>query len=211
MRPETRRRRSERGAALVEFTLGAVVFLTATFGVIEVSRLLWVHNALSDATRRAARYAVINTSADVENVKNVAVYGNPEGTGKKLVSDLEAADIDVVYRPSPVTEVFGYPGGEVTVRVVDFEFTLNVPFVGMTVALPDYRTTLTAESAGFIPEDITEPPDPTPTPTPEPTPEPTPAPTPAPTPEPSPEPTPAPTPPSCPCGKKGNGDCKPCH
>ena len=127
MRLETSQRRSERGAALVEFTLGAVVFLTAIFGVIEVSRLLWVHNALSDATRRAARYAVINASADVASVKNVAIYGNPEGTGKKLIGELEAADIDVEYRVSPVTGVFGYPGGEVTVSVTDFEFNLNVP------------------------------------------------------------------------------------
>ncbi|HEX5707549.1 MAG TPA: TadE family protein, partial [Pyrinomonadaceae bacterium] len=88
-------KRGERGAALVEFTIGALVFLTATFGVIEIARLLWTHNALTDATRRAARYAVINGSEDATAVQNVAIYGNPEGTGTKLVNDLEETDVVV--------------------------------------------------------------------------------------------------------------------
>ena len=74
--------RSERGSTLVEFTIGALVFLTAIFGVLDFSRLLWTHNALSDSVRRAARYAVSHASADETTVKNIAVYGNAEGTGQ---------------------------------------------------------------------------------------------------------------------------------
>ena len=48
----------QRGATLVEFAIGATVFLTAMFAVIEFGRALWTHNALADAARRAARYAV---------------------------------------------------------------------------------------------------------------------------------------------------------
>ncbi|HEX8424115.1 MAG TPA: TadE/TadG family type IV pilus assembly protein, partial [Pyrinomonadaceae bacterium] len=58
MRAKIFRQSDERGAALLEFAIGATLFLSATFGVIEVGRLLWVHNSLVDATRRAARYAV---------------------------------------------------------------------------------------------------------------------------------------------------------
>ncbi len=57
MRLKTKRS-GERGAALVEFAIAALVFLTAVFAVIEFGRLLWVHNALTDAARRGARYAV---------------------------------------------------------------------------------------------------------------------------------------------------------
>ena len=56
--------KKERGATLVEFAIGATVFLTAIFAVLEFGRALWVHNALSDAARRGARYAVLNPASD---------------------------------------------------------------------------------------------------------------------------------------------------
>ena len=51
--------KNQRGAALVEFALVATVFLTVLFGIIEFGRLLWTHNALTDATRRGVRYATL--------------------------------------------------------------------------------------------------------------------------------------------------------
>ena len=57
---------NERGAALVEFAIGATVFLTATFGIIEFGCLLWTHKALADAARRGARYAVTHPATDKE-------------------------------------------------------------------------------------------------------------------------------------------------
>jgi Flp pilus assembly protein TadG len=181
----------ERGAALVEFTIAAVVFLTAIFGVLEVSRLLWTHNALSDAARRGARYAVTHPSSDEAEVINMAVYGNAEGTGTPMVFGLTDDQIDVQYKTSPVTGVFSYPGGSVTVSITGFTFKFIVPIIGTTISMPDYHTTLTAESSGQVPPDVGPTPAPTATPTPAPTPGPTPAPT--PTPGPTATPTPAPT------------------
>ena len=48
----------QRGATLVEFAIAATVLLTAIFAVLEFGRALWTHNALSDAARRGARYAI---------------------------------------------------------------------------------------------------------------------------------------------------------
>ena len=186
------RSKSECGAALVEFTIGALVFLTAIFGVLEVSRLLWTHNALSDAARRGARYAVAHKQTEDYEAVNMAVYGNPEGSGEPLVYGLTTDNVDVHYEPSPVTGVFGYPGGSVTVSITGFQFKFVVPIVGTTISMPDYHTTFTAESAGQIPDDIG--PSPTPTPNPTPTPAPTTTPTPAPTTTPTPAPTTTPTP-----------------
>jgi hypothetical protein len=185
--------KGECGAALVEFTIGALVFLTAVFGVLEVSRLLWTHNALSDAARRGARYAVAHKQTDEAEVINVTVYGNPSGTGTPLVFGLTDDNVEVHYEPSPVTGVFGYPGGSVTVSITNFEFKFVVPFVGTTISMPDYHTTLTAESAGEPLPDITPTPTPGPSTTPTPAGTPTPAPTPAPTATPAPTPTPGPS------------------
>ena len=97
MRLPKKSAQGERGATLVEFAIGATVFLTVMFGVIEFGRALWVHNALSDAARRGARYAVVHTQADSAAVKNVVVYGNAAGGTKPLVSNLTTDNVNVAY------------------------------------------------------------------------------------------------------------------
>src|ERR1700694_1182742 len=90
-------RKNERGSTLVEFAVGATVFLTILFAVLEFGRALWVHNALADAARRGARYAVVHAAADSASVKNVVVYGDPAGGGNPLVDNLAPSHVNVTY------------------------------------------------------------------------------------------------------------------
>src|SRR5687767_171165 len=90
-------KKNERGSTLVEFSIGIVVFMTAMFAVLEFGRALWVHNALTDAARRGARYATLNSTASASQVKNVVVYGNPEGSGQPMLNNLGTAKVNVEY------------------------------------------------------------------------------------------------------------------
>ena len=140
----------ERGAALLEFAIGATLFLSAVFGVLEVGRLLWVHNSLVDATRRAARYAVnqgMSSQAQTE-AKNMAVYGDAGGTGQPLVPDLAPAQVKITYQN------FQLGGGTVTVEIENYDFNFVLPLVSKTMRLPAYKTSLTGENAGFVPTTI---------------------------------------------------------
>src|SRR6266498_5474133 len=98
-----KRRNKQRGAMLVEFSIAAAVFLTVMFAVLEFGRALWTHNALADAARRGARYAIhqpasspkpgvkttgTNVGPSVDAIKNVAVYGDPDGGTTPMVNDL---------------------------------------------------------------------------------------------------------------------------
>lgn len=141
-------RNNERGSTLVEFAIGATVFMTAMFAVLEFGRALWVHNALTDAARRGARYATLNTAASETQVKNVVVYGNPEGSGQPMLNNLSATNVEVDYNG------FGLNDGTVSVSINDYQFQFVIPIVGTTITMPSYKTTLTAESAGLIPADI---------------------------------------------------------
>lgn len=140
----------ERGATLVEFAIGAAIFLTAIFAVLEFGRLLWMHNALTDATRRAAHYAMTQGTSDVSQaaIKNVVVYGNPAGIGTPLASNLSTDNVIVTYSG------YALSSGTVTVEIQDYDFNFVVPLFGASIQMPAYRTTLTGESAGFIPDDI---------------------------------------------------------
>ena len=149
----------ERGSTLVEFAIGATVFLTVMFGVIEFGRALWTHNALADAARRAARYAVnqpaatpagtktsgTNVGPSISAIRNVAVYGDPAGGSKPLVTDLTPENLNIQYTN------FGVGSGTVAVTITNYQFKFVMPILGTSIQMPDYNTTLTGESAGTMP------------------------------------------------------------
>ena len=139
---------NERGAALVEYAIALTVFLTSMFGVIEFGRALWVHNALSDAARRGARYAVLNSSSNVDAVKNVVVYGDPAGGTQPVVPNLTTANVTVTYTD------FALNKGTATVSVTGYQFQFVIPIIGTSITMPSYSTTRTGESIGFIPDNI---------------------------------------------------------
>ena len=141
-------RADERGATLVEFAIGAAVFLTSMFAVIEFGRALWVHNALTDAARLGARYAVIHSSTSTDAVKNVVVYGDPAGGTTPRVDNLTTGNVNVSYSN------FGVDGGTVSVSITNYQFQFVLPLVGTAIQMPNYTTTLTGESAGYIPPNI---------------------------------------------------------
>jgi Flp pilus assembly protein TadG len=134
-----------KGATLVEFAIAATVFLTCMFGVIEFGRALWVHNALSDAARRGARYATVHSANDISNVKNVVVYGDPAGGTEPLVPNLSPSNVTVTYSN------FALNKGTVSVAITNYQFQFIVPLVSTSIQMPASTTTLTGESVGWIP------------------------------------------------------------
>lgn len=142
------KRDNERGSTLVEFSIGVTVFVMAMFAVVEFGRALWVHNALTDAARRGARYAALHNSGDSAKVQNIVVYGNEDGTGEPMLTNLTTGQVDVDYNN------FGLNDGTVTVSITDYEFQFVIPIIGTTITMPDYKTTLTAECAGLIPANV---------------------------------------------------------
>lgn len=148
---------TERGASLLEFAIAATVFLTVLFGIIECGRLLWTHNALQDGARRGARYATLRRDDAAGNlaVKRLVVYGNPNASsGTPIVSGLTVNDVDVDYNNSNGLQL----GSRATVSITNastgnYKFKFAVPLIGGTLTLPAYKTSMQAESLGYIPCD----------------------------------------------------------
>jgi Flp pilus assembly protein TadG len=163
----------ERGSAIAEFAIVAGFFFMILISVVEFSRLLYIHNALSDATRRGARYAALHRKVNEDCAKNIVIYGeshvdqNCTPTGAPLVNGLAEANVNVVYEGAdtdndpddltPIDTSYGTNLGTVTVTIQDYKFNLLVPYMHMRLSMPDYCTTLTAESAGEEPEIIVAP------------------------------------------------------
>jgi Flp pilus assembly protein TadG len=147
----TRRKHNndERGATMLEMAIAGSVFFLAAFGLIEFGRLLWTHNALTDAARQGARYAALN-SANASKVKNVVVYGdpNPPAGAKPVVYGLTTTNVEVNYSGFAVKQ------GRVEVKINNYQYTFSVPLIGASMTMGSYHTTLTAESAGYVPPNI---------------------------------------------------------
>lgn len=143
------KRFNERGATLLEFAIAASVFFMAMFAVLEFGRVLWVHNALTDAARRGARYAVLHSNTSGDDVKNVVVYGDPGGGTNPVVENLSTTNVNVTYSAN-----YSISQGTVSVTITNYEFNLNLPLLGTTIQMPGYTTTLTGESVGLKTPDV---------------------------------------------------------
>ena len=147
-------RNSERGTAIVEFTLTAAFFLMMIMAIISGGHLFFTHNALVESTRRGARYAAtlarpsadpcLNASATVDPVKNMVLYGTPTAGTTTLVNNLQPSNITVCYSGD-----YGVAQGTVSVKIEGYSYIFAVG--GMTIQMPAYKTTVVGESAGTIP------------------------------------------------------------
>jgi Flp pilus assembly protein TadG len=144
------KRDDERGGSLIEFTVVASVFFLMLVGIVAAGNLYYTHNALVEATRRGARYAVLNPTGSTAAVQNVVMYGTatPAEGSTPLVYNLQPGNVSVNYQGLNVAQ------GTVTVTITGYTFPFVLPTSTTSVTMPPYRTTLTGESAGFIPPNL---------------------------------------------------------
>ncbi|WP_340123222.1 TadE/TadG family type IV pilus assembly protein [Methylobacter svalbardensis] len=164
--------KTQRGAAMVEFVLIALLFFIILFGIIEFARAFFTYNTLVEATRRGARVAAVCpvSSAGITQVKQVTIFDTPGGSSTPLLgltednirvkyfnsgmtdpADLAASD------SSPITSIFGVEGAKynniafVRVEILPtFTHTLIIPTFMSTFPVPPIVTTLPSESLGRV-------------------------------------------------------------
>jgi Flp pilus assembly protein TadG len=123
----------QRGLAMVELVMTAPILLLLMFATVIFGEFLIDYNTLNDGVRDAARYVsgAANNGTDgtlvpttssvwttlVSNAKNLAVYGNVNGTGNAVLPGLGVGQITVgqttatdtitVSAAYPYTSLFG--------------------------------------------------------------------------------------------------------
>jgi Flp pilus assembly protein TadG len=143
-------RNNERGGSLIEFTVVAAVFFLMLVGIVAAGNLYFTHNALVEATRRGARFAVLNPTGSTTDVQNVVLYGTttPAEGATSLIYNLQPENVTVTYTGLNVAQ------GTVTVTITGYTFPFVLPTSTTSITMGTYRTTLSGESAGFVPPDI---------------------------------------------------------
>lgn len=117
------RRRDERGAALVDFTLVSVVLLPIVLGIVQVALVLHVRATLAAAASEGARLAAAAGSSPGEGVARTRSQ-IAEAVGGGYARDVE------VHRVT----IDGAPAIEITVRAEVPALGLGGPAVELTVS-----------------------------------------------------------------------------
>lgn len=143
----------QKGIALVEFAIVGAIAMLMIFAVLEISRAIFVANALTEATRRGARMAAVCPINDPA-IAQVATFNAPgAGNTSPIVKDLDTSDFvldyldragNVIVSPADNFMAIHY----IQLRVVNFEHELLIPFANVTFTMPEFSTRLPRESLG---------------------------------------------------------------
>jgi len=83
--------RQEHGAVILETALMLMVLLIFAFGIIDFGRVMYVANAVTNATRDGARWASVQSALDTTAIKNKVVntfngytFGGPAMVGNNI-------------------------------------------------------------------------------------------------------------------------------
>jgi Flp pilus assembly protein TadG len=150
----------QKGAETVEFAMIALLFFALLFAVIEFSRALFVWNALTEATRRGARMAVIcpYQSSIPKQVAIFDVIAGSLGTSP-IVAGLTPDMVNVRY----LNEAGSVEADQTLIKfaevtITGYVHTLLIPLWGSSFSAPEFKTTLPTESLGVVPTYQGDPP-----------------------------------------------------
>jgi Flp pilus assembly protein TadG len=95
------RRGSNRGNALVEFAVSFSLIWVLFSGVFQIGYATYIYNSLVTQVGNSARYAAridfdsTNTNVFTTRVRNMVLFGNPQGSGSVMIPDLKPEQIRV--------------------------------------------------------------------------------------------------------------------
>ncbi|MCE9685376.1 pilus assembly protein [Shewanella sp. AS16] len=138
--------KQHKGIYMVEFSIVAGVFFLLLFGAIEVGRLLYTYSVLQEASRRAARLAVVcHPSTDIDNL---ALFN-----GAELVPNLGPSNLVIRYLDKNGNDASAPDGSDiylVRAEIRNYQHQFLVPGLYRTLNSPTFFTTLPRESLGVF-------------------------------------------------------------
>jgi Flp pilus assembly protein TadG len=140
MRKRMRHPVNEEGAVLVESALVLMVFLMLIFGIMEAGRLVEVRNAVTEAAREGARFAVSPLHDSQHGTWTLPSSGEISLQTKQF---LAAAGIDATNASITINSQYPFPGDSTTMCT---QVSISIPYQVLTPIAPFGGITLKAQS-----------------------------------------------------------------
>jgi Flp pilus assembly protein TadG len=119
------RRRTSKGAAFVEMALIYLVFAVMLIGAFDFGQFLFVHQALVERARYAARWGAINDPTDTTSISNMVRYfqSTAPSLGTPSYFNLAAANV-IVTNPGSGTDAY-----RLNVQISGYSFVSLSPYI----------------------------------------------------------------------------------
>jgi Flp pilus assembly protein TadG len=145
----------QQGLTSVEFAIIGMLAMVVLFAAVELGRMVFVLNALDEATRRGARMAAVCPINDPA-IAEVTIWNAPGGgADSPVVQGLSTGNVAVEYLDQNGAVIGDpSPGGDflliryVRVRIQNFQHQVVVPLYPFSFTTPEFPTTLPRESLG---------------------------------------------------------------
>lgn len=142
----------QRGMTTVEFAIVGSVLVVILIGCLEVGRALFVWNSLAEATRRAARLAVVCPLGSASIARDGLLVPNTDGTSSSVMSGLTTANFSVAYLDQNGAVTTDYSSvAMVRVQISGYTYSMLIPYFSPTITAPNFTTVVPAESLGYVP------------------------------------------------------------
>jgi len=126
------RRRSTRGSAFVEMALIYLVFAVMLIGAFDFGQFLFVHQALVERARYAARWGAINDPTDTASISNMVLYyqAATPGSGTPTYFNLASGNVSVT-NPGSGTDNY-----RLNIQISGYSFVSVSPYLGGNLTGP---------------------------------------------------------------------------
>lgn len=132
MRSSSSRRRSSKGAVFVEMALIYLVFLVMLIGAFDFGQFLFVHQALVERARFAARWGAINDPTNTDSVSNMVRFfqSADPGGGAPSYFNLTSGNV-VVTNPGSGTDNY-----RLNIQISGYSFVTLSPYIAGNLTGP---------------------------------------------------------------------------
>jgi Flp pilus assembly protein TadG len=128
----SRRRRTSKGAVMLETALIFAVFAVMLIGTFDFGQFLFIHQALVERARYAARWGAINDPTDSTSITNMVLYNQsaapPLGTSGYF--NLAASNV-VVSNPGSGTDNY-----RLNITISGYTYNILSPYIAGTYTGP---------------------------------------------------------------------------
>lgn len=142
-------KKCQTGVYSVEFAIVGAVFFLLLFAVLEVGRLFFVWNVLTEASRRGARLATVCHFDHVavsafDPMREAALFNKLPMAPGLTITNLQVTYLQI--DGAPVIDIKDI--ALVRAEIINYQHQLIIPGLFLTLNSPSFSTTLPRESLG---------------------------------------------------------------
>jgi Flp pilus assembly protein TadG len=129
------RRARQKGSAMVEAALLGIIFFSMLVATFDFGQFLFIHQALVERARSAARWGLVNGGTDLDGTKNMVLY-NQSTTGQTAFFGLTASNVTVT------TSDLNTDNARLTVNVDNYSYKMISPYIAGNYTGPGIRVSV---------------------------------------------------------------------